>query len=66
MNQPASQPAMFCDRCGGVISVYEPVIVVINGRTRETSQAAEPQIVFGVAVRYHRDCYHALTGPQTD
>jgi len=42
-----------CKHCGDVIGVYEPMIVVIEGQTRETSRAAEPGLgdVLG-------DCYH--------
>ena len=61
-----NQQAIFCDRCGEAIGAHEQVILQIHGETHETSQVAEPQLTAMAAVRYHRDCYHALTGPQTD
>ena len=51
-----------CRRCGEVIGVYEPLIAVSAGQSRETSRAAEngngPSIL---AECYHADCYEPRT-----
>jgi len=44
-----------CRSCGDVIGVYEPLIAVVAGRSRETSRAAER--VPGPAAL--AECYHA-------
>ena len=31
-----------CHHCGEVIGVYEPLVVYVDGRSRETSRAREP------------------------
>lgn len=41
-----------CRRCGDVIGVYEPIILLVEGRSRETSRATEPD------AGTHGDCYH--------
>jgi hypothetical protein len=48
--------ALRCERCGDVIGVYEPMIVLDNGRARATSKAAEQDAAWSIA----RECYHAL------
>jgi hypothetical protein len=49
-----------CALCGEVIGVYEPMVVVVDGQVRETSQAAEDAAAEAVAaVRYHRACYQS-------
>lgn len=46
-----------------MIGVYEPVVVVIEGRVRETSRAAEPLLGTGPDELYHRSCYLERFGP---
>jgi hypothetical protein len=47
-----------CDRCGEVIGVYEPAVVVAaDGASRETSVAAAPGLVTTAKGRYHRTCF---------
>ncbi len=47
-----------CVHCGEVIGVYEPMIVVVDGAARETSQAAETDLAqIAGAFYYHRVCY---------
>ena len=47
---------LVCDRCGDVIGIYEPTVVV-DGEPRETSRAAEPDLGERPGPRYHRACY---------
>ncbi len=51
-----------CRHCGDVIGAYEPVIVVQSGEARETSRAAEPELVRHAACCYHRECHEASHG----
>jgi len=51
-----SPHALVCDRCGDVIGIYEPTVVV-DGEPRETSRAAEPDLAERPGERYHRACY---------
>ena len=46
-----------CERCTGVIGVYEPLVVVTDGEARETSRAAEPTPPLEPAEHYRRACY---------
>lgn len=48
-----------CLRCGDVIGVYEPTILLVDGRARETSRAAEPDIGTR-GDSYHGACYAQL------
>lgn len=48
---------LMCDHCGGVIGVYEPVVVIVDGEARTTSRAAEEAVVARPGPRYHVDCY---------
>jgi hypothetical protein len=48
-----------CRRCGDVIGVYEPMILLEDGKARETSRAAEPD-VDGRGDRFHGYCYEQL------
>jgi hypothetical protein len=50
--------ALTCAQCGEVIGVYEPLVVVEDGAARQTSCAAEPQLLAGAhASCYHGDCH---------
>jgi hypothetical protein len=55
MNTTHTAP-LRCDGCGQVIGVYEPVTVVDDGLTRQTSVAAEPSIRVLPVERYHQAC----------
>jgi hypothetical protein len=47
-----------CAYCGEVIGVYEPMVVVVDGEVRETSEAAgQTAAEVEDAIRYHRACY---------
>jgi len=50
--------ALVCDRCGDIIGIYEPTVVV-DGEPRETSRAAEPDLAARPGERYHRACFAA-------
>jgi hypothetical protein len=45
-----------CDRCGDLIGAYELILVREDGRVRETSLAAEPQLRSAQAEEYHLEC----------
>jgi hypothetical protein len=51
--------ALRCSRCGDVIGIYEPIIVVEAHEHRQTSAAAEPQVSRHRGEHYHRACYRA-------
>lgn len=55
-----------CERCGDVIGVYEPMIVVVNGEVSESSRALDPSLIDASAERYHRYCYPGRGGPASD
>lgn len=46
-----------CQRCGDVIGVYEPLIVLVGGLPRQTSRAREPDAGSSGADCYHQACY---------
>jgi hypothetical protein len=50
-----------CHHCNDVIGVYEPMVLVGDGRPRCTSRADEPQIT-GNDECYHDRCYAHLHG----
>lgn len=56
---------LMCDHCADAIGVYEPVVVVIEEKARETSRAAEPMIAAQPGERYHRACYLERFGPES-
>ncbi len=46
-----------CRHCEDVIGVYEPMVVLYEGRVHDTSRAAEPNVVDEASECYHRACY---------
>jgi hypothetical protein len=48
-----------CRRCGDVIGVYEPLVLVEGSAARETAAAAEPGLRALPGARYHRACFRA-------
>ena len=46
-----------CRHCGDVVGSYEPLVVLLDGRARVTSKAAEPDIKAKPGEHYHRACY---------
>jgi hypothetical protein len=59
-SQASSSPATTkCRRCGDVIGVYEPMIVIADGQARKTARAAEKESVSPDGKCYHDAC-HAL------
>jgi len=53
--EPGAAPT--CTRCGDVIGVYEPTVIVLAGAHLTTSRAAEPDAVANAPARYHRSCF---------
>jgi hypothetical protein len=45
-----------CRRCGDVIGVYEPLLVVLDGQATLTSRAADPDVA-ARGTHFHRECY---------
>jgi hypothetical protein len=55
--QPSPTPATTrCRHCGDVIGVYEPMIVITDGRARSTSRAAEIEAGGPLEQCYHDAC----------
>jgi hypothetical protein len=46
-----------CEECGGVIGMYEPMVVRVGEDVRETSAAAEPNVAELTGERFHRACF---------
>jgi hypothetical protein len=46
-----------CRHCEDVIGVYEPMIVLTDGRARHTSRALERDVGEHPGECYHHDCY---------
>jgi len=46
-----------CSHCGDRIGVYEPLVAIDDGRARETSRAAEPEMTHTSDLCYHRTCF---------
>ena len=51
-----------CQHCEDVIGVYEPMIVLSDGRARDTSRAAEPGGAGPIGECYHHACYGKAHG----
>ena len=59
-DRAAKPPGMLrCTHCGDVIGVYEPLILTGDGEIRETSLAAEGDVLLERGAHYHRGCYTA-------
>lgn len=56
---PVHPPPLRCVRCGDVIGVYEPAVVVEDDAVRHTSLAAEPPAERGLGTWLHRACFVA-------
>jgi hypothetical protein len=48
---------LHCRHCGEVIGVYEPLIVLSDGRAVESSRALDPHLCDEDAEYYHRACF---------
>jgi len=46
-----------CQRCGDVLGVYEPLILITEGLPCATSRAAEPHLFPTTDPGYHKACY---------
>jgi hypothetical protein len=57
---PAIDHASRCARCGEVIGVYEPLVVVEGGAPRDSSLAAEPALSGAPGELYHQGCHAGL------
>ncbi len=55
---------MRCHHCGDVIGVYEPMIVLTDGRARGTSRAAEQDDAVPFGECYHHACYTQAHGQE--
>lgn len=42
--------------------MYEPLVALIDGRTRETSRASASHTAEGAGSHHHRACYEELEG----
>lgn len=51
-----------CRHCEEVIGVYEPLVVLADGRVRRTSRAAERDVGELVGEFYHDACYAQTHG----
>ncbi len=51
-----------CTHCRQPIGVYEPLIRVREGHPRESSRAAEPDVLRVAEPCYHRNCFEQLHG----
>jgi len=49
-----------CRRCGDVIGVYEPLVMLVEGRIYETSRAHDPSAAESLGDHYHRSCYEVM------
>jgi hypothetical protein len=56
-SNPATNKAPTCRRCGDVIGVYEPVIMLANGGVRDSSRRDQRDGAETVGERYHQACY---------
>ena len=56
----AVRERMACHRCKDVIGVYEPMVVLADGRVRETSLAREPGVRASDHECYHRACFDEM------
>jgi hypothetical protein len=58
LNSPSSSHAhVTCLRCGEVIGVYEPMVVLLDGEAVLTSPAAARGKIPPEARRYHQPCF---------
>jgi hypothetical protein len=51
------QQRLRCARCGDVIGVYEPLVLVEAHGSRPTSYAAEPELIRAAGELFHRNCH---------
>ncbi len=49
-----------CARCGDVIGVYEPVVLLEGQNERLSSRLVEPQLDQPTGEIYHEACWHEL------
>ena len=52
----ASDEKLRCARCGDVIGVYEPAVIVVDGVAHAASLATAPDKLLDGAHVYHRAC----------
>jgi hypothetical protein len=45
-----------CEHCAEIIGAYEPLIVRVGGKDRESSLAAEPELPLAGAAHLHTAC----------
>lgn len=57
MTSGAHDLRLRCARCGDVIGIYEPVVLVEAHGPRQTSCAAEPELTQSSRECFHRDCH---------
>jgi hypothetical protein len=58
-----------CGRCGEIIGVYEPLVLLEGRAARSTSCAAEPELMRATGDFFHRACHvaaHAEHDGQSD
>lgn len=55
------RPVPRCARCGDVVGVYEPAVLVVDdGTIRDTSIAAERTSNAAAGAWHHRDCFFSV------
>lgn len=54
--QPSRAPLPHCESCGGLLGVYEPLVVDGPDGRRTTSVAAEPELVTAALACRHPVC----------
>jgi hypothetical protein len=52
---------LVCDRCHGVIGVYEPLVTIVDGEPCRTSLAADPDLTRNDGPSYHLKCFAELS-----
>jgi hypothetical protein len=54
-----------CQHCGDLIGVYEPLIMLSDGRAEETSRLAHPNPIGAGEQCFHRGCFQERGEPAT-
>lgn len=55
---------VLCLRCGDVIGVYEPMVLLLDDEARVTSGAAASRRIPAHARRFHAACFGLLDSPE--
>jgi hypothetical protein len=55
-----------CPRCGEVIGMYEPAVVLIEGAPLRTSRLTAQADQFAGSPSFHADCFIAIESGSSD